>query len=369
MIRLRLASLCFLAVALVPRPASATASAELYTSTAYHYGRFEARVSFAAGDGVVGSYFLWKSGSEQSGTFWNELDYEKVGADCQIKTNAMYGDAAGDHSQPASLGADACGAFHVYAYEWLPDTITWFVDGSQIRQETGDAAKAYADNAPDGMQLHFNVWPGNSSFGGNFSPSILPVHQYIDWVQFSSYENGAFTLAWREDFTASTVPSGWSTGTWDSPKNLSTHDPRNVNFLGGYAVLSLTADDATGPAGAMGAANGGMGGSAGSSGAGGATAGATSGSGAGGGSQAAGGTSPAAGRGSNPGGAGSTSTGSAGSSGGDDSGSGCGCRLAGSQGSAPRGALIGIAVGTALLGAARRRRRTPFRASATGRQR
>ncbi len=76
---------------------------------------------------------------------------------------------------------DPCGGFHVYSYEWLPDSITWFVDGTQIRQETGAAASAYADNAPNGMQLHFNIWPGDASFGGNFSTSILPVHQYIDW--------------------------------------------------------------------------------------------------------------------------------------------------------------------------------------------
>lgn len=338
--RFALPSLCFLAAALLPGTAAATASPELYTSAAYGYGRFEARLRFAAGDGVVSSFFLWKEGSEVSGTFWNELDFEKVGADCRVLTNALYGNPPGDHGEPANLSADPCGGFHVYAYEWLPDSITWFVDGVQIRKETGDAARAFADNAPNGMQVHFNVWPGDSTFGGNFNPSILPVHQYVDWAQFSSYADGAFTLAWREDFDGTAVPDGWLTGTWASPKNLSTHDPANVNFLSGYAVLSMTADDAKGPAGAMppddgagggggspatggngGGPAGGSGGSAGSADAGGTSnAGGTTGGGTAGG-DAAGGT-PATGGTGATGGSGGTgaTTGTSGGSSGTDQG-------------------------------------------------
>jgi beta-glucanase (GH16 family) len=183
--------------------------------------------------------------------FWNELDFEKIGADCNLVTNAYYGNPAVVHNKPHPLGLDFCGAFHTYAYEWTPDAIAWFVDGVEIRRETGAAATAYAENASGGMQLRFNLWPGDASFGGNFNPSILPVHQYLDWVQFSSYADGAFTFAWREDFDGSAVPSGWSVGSWSSPKNLSTHQPRNVNFIDGYAVMSLTTDEAVGPAGAM----------------------------------------------------------------------------------------------------------------------
>jgi hypothetical protein len=101
------------------------------------------------------------------------------------------------------------------------------------------------------MQVHFNLWPGDASFGGTFNPGILPVHEYLDWVQFSAYEGGAFEVSWREDFSGASLPAGWTTGNWASPKNKSTHATENVNFIGGYAVLSLTADDALGPAGAM----------------------------------------------------------------------------------------------------------------------
>jgi endo-1,3-1,4-beta-glycanase ExoK len=250
MLRAGLSSLCVLATLGFPHVASAVTSGELYTSAGYGYGRFEARLRFAAGDGVVSSFFLWKDGSEVSGTYWNELDFEKVGADCHVETNAIHGNPAANHSQSHPALVNPCTTYHTYAYEWTPDAIVWLVDGTEIRRETGATATAYAQNAT-AMQLRFNVWPGDATFGGNFSPSILPVHQYVDWVQYSAYENGAFTVKWREDFASASLPSGWLTASWGSPKNLSTHDARNVNILDGHLTISLTADNATGPNGAM----------------------------------------------------------------------------------------------------------------------
>jgi len=223
----------------------AYASAEILTTQAYQYGRFEASVEFPSGSGVVGSFFLWKDGSEVEGTFWNELDIEVIGAGCELHTNAYYGNPAAIHSRTEATPG-LCGASHTYAYEWTPDYIAWFVDGAEIRRETGDTADAYRENTADGMQLRFNIWPGDSSFGGTFDPSLLPVYQYIDWVQYSSYDGSKFVVEWREDFDANAIPSDWNLGDWDSPKGLSTHSIENAGVVDGVLVLALTADDAQG---------------------------------------------------------------------------------------------------------------------------
>jgi hypothetical protein len=144
------------------------------------------------------------------------------------------------------LSQDLCGEYHTYAYEWTPDYIAWFVDDLEIRRETGEVAAAFSENASSGMQIRFNLWPGDASFGGTFEPSILPVYQYIDWIQYSSYSEEMFELEWREDFDADTIPAGWSFGSWASPKGLSTHSVQNLGIVDGYAVLALTADDAAG---------------------------------------------------------------------------------------------------------------------------
>jgi endo-1,3-1,4-beta-glycanase ExoK len=241
---------CFAVTTSLCAGAHAVSSAEFYTSQSYQYGRFEARIQFAPGDGVISSFFLWKNGSEVAGTFWNELDFEKLGADCHLQTNAIYGNPSVPHSQTPTLSSSLCDQFHTYAYEWTPDYISWLVDGVEIRRENGDTATAFAQNATAGMQFRFNVWPGDASFGGNFDPGILPVYQYIHWVRYSSYSNGAFEPKWSLDFTAGTMPSGWLAGNWASPKGLSTHAPGNIGFVDGFAVLALTADNALGVVGA-----------------------------------------------------------------------------------------------------------------------
>src|SRR6478672_5588169 len=75
---------------LVPRTAAAVQGAELYRTQAYFYGRFEARVRQAPGEGVVSSFFLWKDGSSST-TSWNELDFEKINATCHLQTNIWTG--------------------------------------------------------------------------------------------------------------------------------------------------------------------------------------------------------------------------------------------------------------------------------------
>lgn len=303
------------------RPARAVSSAELYQNASYTYGRFEARIRFAAGDGVVSSFFMWKPGSEMAGTFWNELDFEKLGADCRMQTNPLYGAPVGDHGQIASGTPDLCGEYHTYAFEWTPTYIAWQIDGIEVRREAGEVAAAFEQNAASGMQIHFNLWPGDASFGGNFDPAVLPVQQFISWAQYSSFDNGSFTVQWREDFAAGALPSGWAMGNWASPKNHSTHAPANVSFEGEMAVLSLTADDALGFAGEPppdGAVNVADGGTAGSSSSGSTAPGevGAAGSGAGGTSTAGSSTAGSAPTGSVPygtGGASSTSNGSAGS--------------------------------------------------------
>src|SRR5688572_5677743 len=96
-------------------PARGYASAELLIAESYQYGRFEASIEFPDGSGVIGAFFLWKDGSEVEGTFWNELDFETLGLDCHLETNAYYGNPAQYHVEQAA-GAPLCGAFHTFAY-------------------------------------------------------------------------------------------------------------------------------------------------------------------------------------------------------------------------------------------------------------
>ncbi|HEY5955419.1 MAG TPA: family 16 glycosylhydrolase, partial [Polyangiaceae bacterium] len=137
-----LSALVLAASVAVPRLAGAVASAELYRTQAYVYGRFDARIRYAAGDGVISSFFLWKEGSEAANAYWNELDFEKLGADCHMQTNAIYGNPEAEHHQTDAMPGDICSGYHDYRFEWTPDYIAWSVDGKEFRRETGATATA-----------------------------------------------------------------------------------------------------------------------------------------------------------------------------------------------------------------------------------
>ena len=144
-------SILCVAVLTCASTASAVNSAELYTAEAYTYGRFDANLQFAPGDGVVSSFFLWKDGSEKPDVFWNELDFEKIQDECLLKTNALYGSPGANHNEAHDSDGDLCSTFHTYSYEWTPEYVAWFLDDVEIRRDTGDAATAFAENTADGM--------------------------------------------------------------------------------------------------------------------------------------------------------------------------------------------------------------------------
>merc|ERR1719401_2160209 len=135
-----------------------------------------------------------------------------------------------------------CTRFHTYAFEWTPDYVRWSVDGIEVRNMKGPIVEEFNHNVADGMEFHFNVWPGNESFGGDFNENKgLPLYEYIDWVRYSSYsEQDGFTFQWQEDFDSDSLPDGWFLGNWASPYGYSQHRPENVVFTGGFAVLALT---------------------------------------------------------------------------------------------------------------------------------
>ena len=114
----------FLAATAIPTTSMAVQSAELYYATAYFYGRFEARIQYAPGDGVVSSFFLYKETSTSSS--WNEIDYEKLNADCHMQTNVWTG-AEVQHTQIDAMPGDICTGYHTYAFEWTPTYISWAV--------------------------------------------------------------------------------------------------------------------------------------------------------------------------------------------------------------------------------------------------
>jgi len=107
-----------------PAPFSA---AEMQSQKTYQYGRYEAVMQPARGSGLVTAFFTYTGA--WFGDPHDEVDIEFLGSDTtRIHFNYF---RKGKTTQPATfdLPFDAADAPHLYAFEWRPDGITWFVDG------------------------------------------------------------------------------------------------------------------------------------------------------------------------------------------------------------------------------------------------
>ena len=102
-------------------------SAEFQRAGVFGYGRYEVVMRAARGEGAVSTFFV------HTGEPHDEVDFEILGrSTASVHTNFF---AAGQNG-PAdvSLAFDAAEAEHLYAFEWMPGRIAWYVDGVLIRE-------------------------------------------------------------------------------------------------------------------------------------------------------------------------------------------------------------------------------------------
>lgn len=242
-----LASCAILLYAAVPLLAKPYNGGELFSRETFRFGKFESRMLMPAGSGLVSSMFTYYNDSYLGAPEpWREIDTEVLGNNPnQFQSNMITGNAArritseGNHPVPG--GAHL--AYNTYGIEWTPDYISWTVNGVEVRRATG---AQIVDMRDTDQNLRFNLWAANIvSWVGAWNNSILPVHQYINWVQVSRYTPGAgpngsdFTLAWREDFN-SWDSQRWGVADWTFAENRADFAPDNVEIKEGILILSLT---------------------------------------------------------------------------------------------------------------------------------
>jgi endo-1,3-1,4-beta-glycanase ExoK len=294
--------------------------AEIASKSLYRYGRIEVRMRMARGPGILSTFFTYKPGSEAAGAAWEEIDVEAFGKSNATawQSNILVGNPRAGSEMVHDTGASLADAYHTYTIEWTPTAVVWQVDGVEKRRTTGGQASQLTSM----HNFHFNLWASDvASWAGAFDSSMLPASQYVSWIRYYKYDNGAFVLDWSDDF-ATFDTARWEKANWTFDGNLVDFEPNNVVVKDGTLVLCLTAQGQTGCSGAVPVDNNGsLGGGAGS-GAGGAATGGTGGTttgGAGGAATAGAGGSPSTGGGggapaSGGGVAGATSAGTGGAS-------------------------------------------------------
>lgn len=223
--------------------------AEIFSSESVLYGRYEIRMQVAKGSGVLSTFFTYKNGSEVGDTFWEEIDIEVFGKNnaTEWQSNIILGSTRPTiHSeQTHSTDVSLADAYHTYVLEWTPDYVAWYLDGEEVRRINGTSTVTSLTNP---QSLRFNIWSSESpEWVGPWDDSILPVYQYVNYIEYQSYntETGEFEPAWRDDFDTFDT-TRWNKANWTFDTNRVDFLPENVVVQDGILVLALTHEDAVG---------------------------------------------------------------------------------------------------------------------------
>lgn len=234
--------------------AKAYKAAEIYTADSFKYGRYEMRMQVAKGSGILSTFFMYKSGSEASGAYWEEIDIEVFGKDnaAAWQSNIIQGTVRPTlkTEETNALLYSLGDGYHTYVLEWTPSYVAWFVDGIERRRLTDtDPVNGHFVTGLTGQQsMRFNIWPADiPSWVGTFNANVLPVYQFVNYVEYKPYvaANNSFGWGWRDDFNTFDT-SRWSKASWTFGENLADFDPNNVVVRNGTLILALTAEGQTG---------------------------------------------------------------------------------------------------------------------------
>ncbi len=166
----------------------------LFTQT---YGKFEARIKIPYGQGLWPAFWMLGSNIDQVG--WptcGEIDiFENIGKEPSIVHGTVHGPGySGGNGISGSYtlanNARFADDFHIYAVEWEPSAVRFYVDGNLYKTVT-------PANLPTGTEWVFNhpffiilnvavggSWPGNPD-----STTVFPQTMLVDYVRV--YQNVA----------------------------------------------------------------------------------------------------------------------------------------------------------------------------------
>lgn len=229
-------------------------AAEIYSKQTYKYGRYEMRMKVAKGSGVLSTFFTYKNGSEIGNTFWEEIDLEVFGknnanswqSNVIIGTNRPTTKTEAVHTYATSLGD----GYRTYVLEWTPTYIAWYVDGIEVRRINGGT---FVTSLTSNQDIRFNLWAANiASWVGAFSDSILPVYQFVSYIEYRPYNatTGGFSAGWRDDFNSFDT-NRWNKADWTFAENYADFSTANALVKDGALVLALTKENATGYTGTV----------------------------------------------------------------------------------------------------------------------
>jgi beta-glucanase (GH16 family) len=227
------------------------------------YGRMEARIKIPRGQGIWPAF--WMLGANIDSVGWptcGEIDImENIGKTSDQGTEHgtihgpqtpgtdynYYSGVGGTYTLPG--GAALADDFHIYAVEWTPNQIKWFLDTNQFFTATPASLPSGATwvfTNPQFFVLNVAVggnWPGNPD-----GTTVFPQQMLVDYVRVyqqtaplqisATQSNGSVVLSWPTNIVChlQTQTNSLAGGIWFDQTNTAspvvlTSDPNNASVF------------------------------------------------------------------------------------------------------------------------------------------
>ena len=158
----------------------------------FKYGRIEARIKAPIGGGAWPA--LWMLGSNIEAAPWpacGEIDIIELRGNAPREViGTVHGPGySGEEGNGTSLWLDfdIADDFHVFTVDWLPDHITWYLDGNEYFSHTAEsvAPKEWVFNHDFYLLLNLAIGGG---FAGEVDPTLTSAQLAVDWIRHYSID-------------------------------------------------------------------------------------------------------------------------------------------------------------------------------------
>eukprot|EP00930_Biecheleria_cincta_P018284 TRINITY_DN14295_c0_g1_i1.p1 TRINITY_DN14295_c0_g1~~TRINITY_DN14295_c0_g1_i1.p1 ORF type:complete len:451 (-),score=68.47 TRINITY_DN14295_c0_g1_i1:183-1535(-) len=166
----------------------------------FRYGRYEVRMkapevqpgNSQTNGNFISTMFVYRDAKFKH---WREIDIEVTGdSPHSVTTNMLSADNTDQWSPRIAkakglrLNQNARAVFNTYAFEWLPDSVSWFVNGVMVRKEQGGHNPPIPDLS---AKIMMNLWIFGplANFGGKaIHNNRYPMTAEYDWFRFYKWD-------------------------------------------------------------------------------------------------------------------------------------------------------------------------------------
>ncbi|CAE8734994.1 unnamed protein product [Polarella glacialis] len=139
----------------------------------------------------VATMFVYK---DAKFNHWREIDFEVTGDSAHSVTTNML---SADHTSAWKAGIQQTEEiytpgnvrkdFHVHAFEWLPDKITWYIDGQKVREQ--HPGSLHIPDMAGKIMMNLWIFGDGAYFGGKqIHNNHYPLTSEYDWFRFYKWD-------------------------------------------------------------------------------------------------------------------------------------------------------------------------------------